>query len=145
MNRRLKKIKTILKHNYKKFKELSVIDLIPYYYDKKFYKGKLNKKQKKALLSLAIIKHEENQKEIQNWLRSGMLKLGCEWAIISKKGKRVTINEEEWYYDVNLKDVIDCMVELIQVGTAKGNKESHNKIDILREYCGGVINEFREI
>lgn len=137
MLNKLKQIKKILK--YDKFFETSVYNLMLYYEGKKIVKEKLNEKQKQAILELAKIKHEQNKKEAEVWINSGLFNLACEKLVKDKKAERLTLYNENWCYNADIVDVIDCMEEITLKATATGNSEGNNKIDLLREYCGGKI------
>lgn len=138
MSDKLKRIKKTLKN--KKLIELSVVDLMDYY-----ERRRTSKKQKQIILELAKIKHEQNQEETYEWLKSGMFRLACEQLIKNKLANRVILNEEQWYYDANITDILPCMKDILVKAEKKCNKDRSNKIDLLKQYCEGIHNEFREI
>ena len=133
MKYKIRKLKKILKYN--RFFNASIYELMLYYYDKKHFKGLLNHKQKKALLILARIKADENKKEIDEWLNSGLCKLACERLIKNKKGKKIIINDEIWYYNVKIEEVIKTMSEIMTKATKTGRNDKQHRLTLLRDYC----------
>lgn len=129
-----KEIKKLLNSEFEHYnKNSSVYDLMNYYYGKKIYR-KLNKKQKQAIKELAIIKHKQNKKESMNWLKSGIFKLSCEKLIKNKKMRKVFIDDNNWYYNGDIVEVMDYMAQIVN------NANDKNLNEELRAYCEGEQN-----
>jgi len=125
----LNKIKKLLGKEFEHYNmDSSIYDLMNYYYGKRIY-YKLNKKQKEAIKELAKIKHKQNEKESEDWLNSGIFRLGCERLLKAKKISKTYIDSNNWCYSEDVIDIFDCMKKIVD------NANDRNLNEELRTYC----------
>jgi len=136
----LSKIKKILKKDC--MMDASVVQLCAYYYDK--YKIELTKKEKNAILQLAKIKHNHNKKEAEEWGKCGIFYLAYEHLTSKNKAKKLIKNGENWYFEGDITEMMECAGKLVANAFEK-DREENQIVNHLRNYCKEISDGYKRI
>jgi len=112
--------------------DASVVQLYDYYYDK--YKIELTKKEKNAILELAEIKHNQNKIEAEEWAKCGIFYLSYERLASRNRAKKLVKNGENWYFEGDITEVMECAGKLVANAFEK-DREENQIVNHLRNYC----------
>lgn len=136
----ISKIKKILKKDC--MMDASVVQLSNYYYGEVTIE--ITKKQKRAILQLAKIKHEQNKKEAEDWAKCGLFHLAYEQLVKKNKAKKISKNDENWYYKGDITEVVECAGKIIS-NTCEKNREENQMLNHLRNYCKEVVDGYQRL
>jgi len=136
----IKKIKLILKKDC--ILDSSVSQLCDYYYGK--FKIELTKKQKKTILQLAKIKHEQNKIEAEDWARCGVFYLAYEQLTREKKASKIVKNSENWFYQGDITEVMKYAGKIVS-NSFERNRTENQIGNNLRHYCKEIKDEYQRI
>ncbi len=134
------KLSKILKKNC--IMDASVVQLCDYYFGK--VKIELTKKQKRAILQLAKIKHQQNKKEAKEWARGGVFYLAYEQLTRKKKARKIIKNNKDWFYRGDISEVLQY-AEKIVTNSFKKNGTGNSIGDNLHYYCKEIIDDYKRI
>jgi len=122
--------------------DASVVQLCDYYYGK--YTIELTKKQKRAILQLAGIKHKQNKKEAGEWAKCGIFYLAYEQLTRKNKAKKLVKNSENWHYEGDINKVMECAGEIVANAFEK-DREENQIINHLRNYCKEILDGYNRL
>ena len=135
MKNQLDKIRKILKNKITINDNLSLYNLILIYRGEKCKHKIFTSVEKEALLELIKIKQEENKREAEEWIKSGLFVLACERTIKEKKGQKIILNEQSWEYDINVSEIIANMTKILNKTTERRESKKSALLTDLRAYC----------